>query len=390
MDNKEIIELARKAYEYVYNQSEDVIVRDAISKYSDNDEIADYVESYQNIFKEGWVNFVAFKGHINSYLSDEDRVSFQKLEQILSSDFQIEQITNEKIGTVYKYIRPIEGHESYSHHENAETKAILPTLTDEDRKRLISEIRKAAQSHEGHWISLVDLGAALKSSFDYKSKGYLKLSDLLSQLLDYIELRVESPVRIFVHVIGDNAPVGGGTEVDISSISKDEKKVLELLEKAISEGQADGDGWLKTTVLGLSLKRNGIDYKVLGFPKLKNYLESLKFVELKQTSPTDLYARINSKGKTTDSSQKVDSVSTEKISPYERITKYAYFPAKDKETNGFTLMLQELESKAKKENWEYGNQKILQNYLLYTFERILYEDSRINDTKDSMQFLILV
>lgn len=385
MDNKEIIELARKAYEYVYNQSEDVIVRDAISKYSDNDEIADYVESYQNIFKEGWVNFVAFKGHINSYLSDEDRVSFQKLEQILSSDFQIEQITNEKIGTVYKYIRPIEGHESYSHHENAETKAILPTLTDEDRKRLISEIRKAAQSHEGHWISLVDLGAALKSSFDYKSKGYLKLSDLLSQLLDYIELRVESPVRIFVHVIGDNAPVGGGTEVDISSISKDEKKVLELLEKAISEGQADGDGWLKTTVLGLSLKRNGIDYKVLGFPKLKNYLESLKFVELKQTSPTDLYARINSKGKTTDSSQKVDSVSTEKISPYERITKYAYFPAKDKETNGFTLMLQELESKAKKENWEYGNQKILQNYLLYTFERILYEDSRINDTKDSIK-----
>ena len=66
MDKNKILEYARKAYGEVFSNSEDVIVREAISKFSDNDEIADYVESYQNIFKEGWVNFVAFKGKINS------------------------------------------------------------------------------------------------------------------------------------------------------------------------------------------------------------------------------------------------------------------------------------------------------------------------------------
>lgn len=45
-------------------------------------------------------------------------------------------------------------------------------------------------------------------------------------------------------------------------------------------------------------------------------------------------------------------------------------------------MLRELEAKAKKEKWEYGSQKILQNYLLFTFERIQYEDSRIETDKD--------
>jgi hypothetical protein len=384
MENKEIKELARKAYEYVYNQSEDVIVREAISKYSDNDEIADYVESYQNIFKDGWVNFVAFKGNLNSYLSDEEKISFQKLESLLSDDFQIEEITNGKIGTVYKYIRPKEGHELDRQQDDNETKQILPELTDGDRQILISEIRKAAQSHEGHWISMVDLGASLKSSFDYKAKGYLKLSDLLSQLLDDVELRAESPVKIFVHVKGDDETnINDAKNVESSFANNYEDQVVSILEKAISEGQANSDGWLKTTVLGLAIKRNGIDYKMLGFSKLKFFLESISSIELKQVSPTELFARVNkTKRKVAIVHLTDESITKEKLSPFEKITRYAFFPSKNKETNGFTQMLQELEAKAKKENWEYGNQKILQNYLLFTFERIQYEDSRINSDKE--------
>ena len=383
MGKQELRELARKAYEYVYNQSEDVIVREAISKYSDNDEIADYVESYQNIFKEGWVNFVAFKGNINSYLSEGERVSFQKLETLLSDDYQIKEITNKKIGTVYKYIRPKEGHELDDIKIDTETKRSLPELSEEDRMILLSEIRKAAQSHEGHWISMVDLGTSLKSSFDYKSRGYLKLSDLLSQLLDDVELRAESPVKIFVHIKGDVAPTNKD-DISINSTIKDEneKKVVDILKKAASDGLADSEGWLKTTVLGAAIKKEGLDYKTLGYSKLKLFLESMGSVELKQISPSYLYARVRNNN-INEAVQEIPDYNTkEKLSPFEKITRYAFFPSKDKETNGFTLMLQELETKAKKEKWEYGNQKILQNYLLFTFERILYEDSRIKSEKN--------
>lgn len=387
MDKNKILEYARKAYGEVFSNSEDVIVREAISKFSDNDEIADYVESYQNIFKEGWVNFVAFKGKINSYLSEEEKISFQKLENLLSDDFQIEEITNVKVGTLYKYIRPKDGHDFSKMPKDAESKRNLPELSNDDRQTLISEIRKAAQSHEGHWISMVDLGTSLKSTFDYKAKGFLKLSDLLSQLLDDIDLRAESPVKIFVHVKGDDDSTSTFSELGNSSIVKDvEDTVVNILEKTISEGQANSDGWLKTTVLGLAIKREGIDYKSLGFSKLKYFLETIGSIELKQVSPTSLFARVNRNNKKNEVIKRTEEkCQKENLSPYERITKYAFFPSKEKETNGFSLMLQDLEAKAKKEKWEYGSQKILQNYLLFTFERIQYEDSRIENDKSKQK-----
>jgi len=384
MNKIEILEYARKAYDEVFNNSEDVIVREAISKFSDNDEIADYVESYQNIFKEGWVNFVAFKGKYNSYLSEEERISFQKLENLLSDDYQIEEITNPKVGTLYKYIRPKDGHDSIDKQEDVESKKILPELSNDDRQKLLSEIRRAAKYHEGHWISMVDLGTSLKSTFDYKAKGFLKLSDLLSQLLDDVELRAESPVKVFVHVKGDNDPTIAIPKNSTSSKIKDvEETVVNILEKTISEGQANSDGWLKTTVLGLAIKKEGIDYKSLGFSKLKFFLEAISSIELRQVSPTALFARVNRENGNVENVKSVEEKNKkENLSPYERITRYAFFPSKDKETNGFTLMLRELEAKAKKEKWEYGSQKILQNYLLFTFERIQYEDSRIETDKD--------
>lgn len=136
MDKDQIIKYAHKAYEEIYNNSEDVIVREAISRYSDSEDVTDYVESYQNIFKEGWVNFVAFRGALNSYLNDEEKLTYSNMEEQLVEDFQIAQITNDKIGTTYKYIRPKEGHEGDSIPlEQIQTKS-FPELTEQEKKRL--------------------------------------------------------------------------------------------------------------------------------------------------------------------------------------------------------------------------------------------------------------
>ena len=131
MDKDQIIKYAHKAYEEVYNNSEDVIVREAISRYSDSEDVTDYVESYQNIFKEGWVNFVAFRGALNSSLNDEEKLTYSNMEEQLVEDFQIAQITNDKIGTTYKYIRPIEGHEGEAVPAEQALAKVLPKLTDQ-------------------------------------------------------------------------------------------------------------------------------------------------------------------------------------------------------------------------------------------------------------------
>lgn len=383
MDKDQIIEYAHKAYEEVYNNSEDVIVREAISRYSDSEDVTDYVESYQNIFKEGWVNFVAFRGALNSYLNDEEKLTYSSMEEQLVEDFQIAQITNDKIGTTYKYIRPKEGHEGDSvPMEQIQTKS-FPELTEQEKIKIVGVIKKAASLYEGHWISMVDLGASLKAAqTDYKALGFPKLRDLLSQLLDYIEIRVDSPVKIFVHVKDDEASndISKRSEMKPSltqSPSDYEAIVTEAIKTIIKEGKTVGEEWVSSVYLAPAIKKAGFDYKSVGFNKFKPFLESLSSIELKQVSKTELHIRIISNKIGIRPIHK-----TESLSPYERIVRYAFFPSKDKETNGFTQMLQELEAKAKKENWEYGNQKILQNYLLFTFERIQYEDSRINSDKE--------
>ena len=390
MDKDQIIKYAHKAYEEVYNNSEDVIVREAFSRYSDSEDVTDYVESYQNIFKEGWVNFVAFRGALNSSLNDEEKLTYSNMEEQLVEDFQIAQITNDKIGTTYKYIRPIEGHEGEAVPAEQALAKVLPKLTDQQKTSIVSEIKKSSSSYEGHWISMVDLGTSLKAAkIDYKAMGFPKLRDLLAQLLDYVELRVDSPVKIYVHVIGDNSPsTPRGSTIIIppsqNPLTENEDIVINVIKSLIQEGKTEGDEWVSSVYLAPAIKNAGIDYKALGFTKFKPFLESLPSIELKQVSKTELNIRINltsDKAVVANSSKSILR-KADNLSPYERIVKYAFFPSKDKETNGFTLMLQELEAKAKKEKWEYGSQKILQNYLLFTFERIQYEDSRIKSKED--------
>lgn len=390
MDKNEILEYARKAYNDVFNNSEDVIVREAISRYSDSEDVTDYVESYQNIFKEGWVNFVPFRGALNSYLKEDEKLTYTGMEEALVDDFQIAQITNDKIGTTYKYIRPIEGHEGETFPSVQVGTKVLPELSNQQKNIIVSEIKKSSSSYEGHWISMVDLGASLKAAkIDYKALGFPKLRDLLSQLLDYIELRVDSPVKIYVHVIGDDS-TNDQTDSTFAippsnkASTDNEGVVINAIKSLIQEGKTEGGEWVSSVYLAPAIKNAGLDYKILGFTKFKPFLESLPSIELKQVSKTVLNIRINPNPvqSSVANSSKGSLIKVENLSPYERIVKYAFFPSKDKETNGFTLMLQELESKAKKEKWEYGNQKILQNYLLFTFERIQYEDSRVKSEKD--------
>lgn len=383
MDKNQFIEYAFKAYGDVKNNSEDYIVREAISRYSDDEDQTDYVESYLDIFKKGWVNYWAFRGALKTYLDDNDNLAYYDIDELLANDFQIAQITNDKIGTTYKYLRLKKGHEGNDVPSEPIQAKTLPELSEQEKKRIVNEIKKSASSYEGHWVSMVDLGTYLKAAqIDYKSMGFPRLRVLLDQLSDLIELRVESPVKIYVHVIGDDATHSLCNEklrADAISSEDCERLIvgaINLLDKA-------GDGWVDSVVLAPAIKNAGVDYKALGFERFKSFLESFPFLQLKQVSQTELFIRINPNSNIGDAiPPKENVISSKDLSPYERIVRYAFFPSKDKETSGFTLMLQELEAKAKKENWEYGNQKILQNYLLYTFERIQYEDSRIKSKED--------
>lgn len=406
IDKSTLSTLAKEAYATIFNQSEDRVVSDALAKFSDQEDQEDYIESYLVIFQKGWVNFMAFRGAFNAHLGENDKLSLLQLEDLLRDEYQIRTVQNSTVGTAYKYIRPIEGHEDDILPEEldaeVEVQIKVPTLSDTERQHFVSVISRVVSESPDQTMLMAKLGPVLDEELHYKSMGFPRLRDLLDQFQEDFDICEDANGAKCVCLKGTPLPdvpvkakpsprfeeaaaavpnVSGGIPV---------ADVLKVIGDMSMAQHGNQNGWVNVVYVQPALKRSNIDYKQLGFKKLRQFLESLgTLVEFDQVSPTELMVRVGDgasssvngtvlpvNGAVRPANGAKQPVKTTVESPFEKMVGFAFFPPKKDGTNGFSAMLKELENKCLDENWEFEGQKILQNYLLFTFERILFEDER--------------
>ncbi len=380
MERNGLLSLAQRAYTITFTQSEDRIVREALDRYADSDYRTDYIESYLMILQQQWVDFVIFKDAFNNLLGEDEKLSASELEELLKDDYQITNVQNHIIGTSLKYIRPAMGHEDEELPEEVEIK--VPTLNQPEKERVVSIISSIVSTSPNQTVLMAKLGPELSKTVDYKSMGYPRLSDLIEQLNEVFEMCEDTNGAKCIRFLGSSeAKTESSLNVRDSDFSDpvSSKVVAAIVELSLLEN-GNKNGWVSVVKLAPILKKQSIDYKQRGFIKLRSFLESLgNVIELHQVSSTILNVRAHlddmpiapEKPK-----EEVVSSMARKVneSPYEKFIGFAFFPPKNG-VNGFVAMLNDLEEICLDEKWEYGDQKIIQNYLLFSFDQILYEDA---------------
>lgn len=188
----------------------------------------------------------------------------------------------------------------------------------------------------------------------------------------------------------------------VPELSNEEKSALrEKISSIILSSIPEVNGWYSMAQINPVLKSAGVDYKQYGFSRLKDLLLTLFDEDYKceergdSLHPNKLFVLLNVKkyaieGTVPFSSDAKPSPSAtrksvtgkpKKITAYDKLMNFAFFPNKGEE-NGFNYAIRQLaEEKVLKENWYYGEPSndrgtypILKNYFLLTFERLLAED----------------
>ena len=301
MDTNRLLSLAQEAYETTFKQSEDRIVREALDRYADSDFRADYIESYVVILQQQWVDFVIFRDAFNAMLGENEELSVSELEELLKDEYQITNVQNRVIGTSFKYIRPAKGHEDEDLPEEVEIK--VPTLSQLEKERVVSIISSIVSTSPNHTVLMAKLGPELSKTVDYKSMGFPRLSDLIEQLSDVFEMCEDANNAKCIRMMGSSESKNKDQvkmeSTPSLSVSDSSDPVLSQVVAAIAElsllANGNKTGWVSVVKLAPKLKERSIDYKQLGFAKLRLFLESLgKIIELDQVSSTILNVRVPS------------------------------------------------------------------------------------------------
>lgn len=367
MNKEQLLEKAIEAYKTVLGRSESLIVRRAMTLFSDEDDQADYVESYLNILQEKWVLLDDFSEAFLGSLPTEGINPKDVLSEI-SPEFTISPITNDKLGTTYQYVRPTD----QTNPSTEECPIELPEFPESLKGKVATTVKKACSDLNLQWIPLVRLAPMLvKSGIDYKTLGYPKLRDMISKLDDILISEKASSTEILVTLKqqeeSKNDSSSESTDIQQANVPDYIPKVVSALSHLSSKHNTIPGGWIDTIYVSPELLKEGVDYKKLGFSKLKLFLESMPdVVELKRITSTELHVRL----KPITERVHLSPFST----PYEKLISFAWFPTpKDGIENGITTMIKDLRKKALDEDWSLEN---LQNYFLFTFDRLVYEDSR--------------
>lgn len=380
MEKNGLLSLAQKAYTITFKQSEDRIVREALDRYADSDSRTDYIESYLVILQKQWVDFVIFKDAFNNLLDEEEKLNASELEELLKDNFQITNVQNHVIGTSLKYIRPAIGHEDEELPEEVEIK--VPTLYQPEKERVVSIISSIVSNSPNQTVLMAKLGPELSKTVDYKSMGFPRLSDLIGQLSEVFEMCEDANGAKCIRMLGaPEVKTESTLNAQVSDVSDPvPSQVVSAIVELSLLTNGNKNGWVSVVKLAPILKKQSIDYKKLGFAKLRSFLESLgNVIELHQVSSTILNVRAHFDdmpiAQEKPKEEVVSSIAVKvNESPYEKFVGFAFFPPKNG-VNGFVAMLNDLEEICLDEKWEYGDQKIIQNYLLFSFDQILYEDA---------------
>lgn len=152
------------------------------------------------------------------------------------------------------------------------------------------------------------------------------------------------------------------------------KQTLESIYRAMPsvEIQGKGSGWVNLANYGISLLQNGIDYKKLGYDKLRTFIEAnIDIFELyvdrtRQLPVYYIHAHTKKSGE-----------GFTKHTAIPNILDWAFL-------GHFDTMLQDLSEMAIPEKWDFKDQNkynILWSYLRYTFEKI-YSERKIAYSAD--------
>ena len=163
------------------------------------------------------------------------------------------------------------------------------------------------------------------------------------------------------------------TYQEIGELNKGWKNFDKYVEKLISSGIANDEDEIKKELLKLAphVKFFNKEYKIDGASTCRAFRAN-------ELVPTENIAK---KQPTLSSA---NSLRNEKLSAYDKLMKFAYFPKKDTDSskNGFQQAIEVLANeKVLKEDWSYKDNDtedypILKSYLLRTFERLQSEDEK--------------
>lgn len=162
-------------------------------------------------------------------------------------------------------------------------------------------------------------------------------------------------------------------------------EVLEIITETIRSTQMadfgnDGNNWVNIAQLGTLLREKGIDFTQFGFPKFKEFLSSFcPELEVKNFIPKGKkasvsYVRIVELPKLSNNNELKSELPNRANST--ALFEWAYL--KD-----FEKLLSKLSSISLEEEWDFHTLSsmqhfsILRNYLIYTFERLKFEDKVI-------------
>ena len=154
------------------------------------------------------------------------------------------------------------------------------------------------------------------------------------------------------------------------------QKIIEVLEQ-----KKGHDGWTDLAVIGKPLTEKGINYKALGFLKLRELLEDYdEFIELRKDTSHKvpvLYAKQKESGQTQkNSTSKLRTTRDNSGKIPNNLMQWAYM-------GDFRKVVNDLKNMALKERWYYKTQNpsfpfpILSKYLTYTFFRLSTEKDKI-------------
>ena len=154
------------------------------------------------------------------------------------------------------------------------------------------------------------------------------------------------------------------------------QKIIQVLDN--NKGQ---DGWTDLAVVGKPLTDNGVNYKALGYMKLRELLEEYtESIEIKRDETTHkvpvLYARKKGSSQTTQQTPKPQAIASKRPTQIpNNLMHWAYM-------GDFRQVVNDLKNMALKERWYYKVQNpafpfpILSKYLTYTFFRLSKEPGK--------------
>lgn len=238
----------------------------------------------------------------------------------------------------------------------------------------------------GFWVRYDDFRNRFNELVAERSDMPLDVESLLSEL--YPEARYE---ECYKPKDSDDVFRAFRIAPNRLKIIADLKRKIEI---AIAKTSCDIDGWFPFAAIGSRVAKE--DYKALGFLGIRQAVECIfkKRIEFRTGDPSKHEAPVQARDLF-----KIDKQSTNMHIPTrvskettrkrqgsyigEAIDRYAYFPKPKGVVNvlGWDAAINDLATNiALEERWYYNDEDklvkpILKNYLSYTFERLLYEDS---------------